>query len=487
MESRRLEKTDAEEVNYPGNMQLKQTHSQLIETSEPQMAYFLNENATIQAHNLNDNMDYSTSPSASSEPSETGESSCASSTQSSSPLPSASSDDFNVTMLHRDMGRFCTGKLDKDCKICGDKASGYHYGVETCEGCKGFFRRYLSTQPTYNCKYSGCCIIRSNSRNRCQCCRLKKCLAVGMHRGKVVQPKKSDPGVKNQEMATVADTIAKLYLDSNAYTEVKVANIVPLKQFEMEMFGDPVTIRRQAWEAFGPQMIDEVTQIVRFARNAPRLEAINPNDKSTLLKAFIVPLYIIRMLRAFTSQGLLLKDGLVIDSRGLRLLFGGSFKEMSEVASLVQKIQCFDSDLAILSGIVLLQPLPPHIEEDNVFSSDVSLPFAYYNAVLKNHLSTRGGGTEMLAMLMKVVTLLNHINNHADQHFVNFLRKNRAYMNFPELLVEVFRLKETASTAKEDSVFYDPFNLQKNNSLAMSFASLSSASTSSVSEVISLD
>ncbi|XP_008321278.1 nuclear receptor ROR-gamma isoform X2 [Cynoglossus semilaevis] len=68
------------------------------------------------------------------------------------------------------------------CKICGDKSSGVHYGVITCEGCKGFFRR--SQQPTvsYSCSRQSNCQIDRASRNRCQHCRLKKCLAQGMSR-----------------------------------------------------------------------------------------------------------------------------------------------------------------------------------------------------------------------------------------------------------------------------------------------------------------
>ncbi|TMS11061.1 Nuclear receptor ROR-beta [Larimichthys crocea] len=37
------------------------------------------------------------------------------------------------------------------CKICGDKSSGVHYGVITCEGCKGFFRRSQLPTVSYSC------------------------------------------------------------------------------------------------------------------------------------------------------------------------------------------------------------------------------------------------------------------------------------------------------------------------------------------------
>ena len=41
------------------------------------------------------------------------------------------------------------------CKICGDVASGNHYGVLSCEGCKGFFKRTVQLKLTYQCKNIG--------------------------------------------------------------------------------------------------------------------------------------------------------------------------------------------------------------------------------------------------------------------------------------------------------------------------------------------
>ncbi|XP_071487193.1 peroxisome proliferator-activated receptor delta-like [Diadema antillarum] len=75
------------------------------------------------------------------------------------------------------------------CQICGDKASGMHYGVYSCEGCKGFFRRTQRLKIEYKpCPYWGQddgCIINIESRNKCQYCRYHKCLALGMSSGAV--------------------------------------------------------------------------------------------------------------------------------------------------------------------------------------------------------------------------------------------------------------------------------------------------------------
>ena len=109
------------------------------------------------------------------------------------------------------------------CKVCGDRSSGIHYGIITCEGCKvrlktvsadtsdvshprpyeisfminsisyterinlkiqfqGFFRRSQQNNARYQCPRNGNCVVDRTNRNRCQHCRLKKCLSLGMSR-----------------------------------------------------------------------------------------------------------------------------------------------------------------------------------------------------------------------------------------------------------------------------------------------------------------
>ena len=57
------------------------------------------------------------------------------------------------------------------CTVCGDRASGYHYNALACEGCKGFFRRSITKNQRYACKYGDHCEIDMYMRRKCQACR----------------------------------------------------------------------------------------------------------------------------------------------------------------------------------------------------------------------------------------------------------------------------------------------------------------------------
>lgn len=45
------------------------------------------------------------------------------------------------------------------CRVCGDGPARMHYGVPTCFGCKGFFRRTLKRTKEYTCRYNGNCVV----------------------------------------------------------------------------------------------------------------------------------------------------------------------------------------------------------------------------------------------------------------------------------------------------------------------------------------
>jgi hypothetical protein len=42
--------------------------------------------------------------------------------------------------------------MSQHCAICGDRATGKHYGAASCDGCKGFFRRSVRKNHLYTCR-----------------------------------------------------------------------------------------------------------------------------------------------------------------------------------------------------------------------------------------------------------------------------------------------------------------------------------------------
>lgn len=114
------------------------------------------------------------------------------------------------------------------CNVCGDKASGKHYGVISCEGCKGFFKRSVRKNVTYNCLGNNDCPITKFMRNRCQYCRWKKCLAAGM-RVEAVQNERR-PCIyaekQKQQQSMAGDPMAKRLKTSD--TDSQISNPLEL-------------------------------------------------------------------------------------------------------------------------------------------------------------------------------------------------------------------------------------------------------------------
>ncbi|KAM3919897.1 estrogen receptor beta [Leptodactylus fuscus] len=93
------------------------------------------------------------------------------------------------TMKRKSVGAECTNHVGSNpgskrdthfCAVCSDYASGYHYGVWSCEGCKAFFKRSIQGHNDYICPATNQCTIDKNRRKSCQACRLRKCFEVGM-------------------------------------------------------------------------------------------------------------------------------------------------------------------------------------------------------------------------------------------------------------------------------------------------------------------
>ncbi|KAI3415428.1 hypothetical protein GPALN_005036 [Globodera pallida] len=142
------------------------------------------------------------------------------------------------------------------CNVCGDEASGRHYGASTCFGCKGFFRRTVRANKAYSCRYEEKCQIDKVGRNICRACRFQKCLNVGMEpdairpdrdkTGKQKNPRRSHMNSASSIVGTFSTVTDSGITKSTTSSVAGELNQMITDEDFNATIGDPMMARRRA-------------------------------------------------------------------------------------------------------------------------------------------------------------------------------------------------------------------------------------------------
>lgn len=241
------------------------------------------------------------------------------------------------------------------CSICGDRASGKHYGVYSCEGCKGFFKRTVRKDLTYACREDRACTIDKRQRNRCQYCRYQKCLSMGMKREAVQvggveeerQRTKGDKGDGDPESSCGGISDMPITSIHEAEVIVEPAEMQPVDQ------GDAVANICHATDK-------HFLQLIEWAKHIPHFTDLPVEDQVVLLKAGWNEL----LIAAFSHRSMGVKDGIVLATgmvvhrssahdAGVGPIFD---RVLSELVAKMKEMKMDKTELGCLRSIVLFNP-----------------------------------------------------------------------------------------------------------------------------------
>ncbi|XP_051040906.1 retinoic acid receptor RXR-alpha isoform X2 [Phodopus roborovskii] len=244
------------------------------------------------------------------------------------------------------------------CAICGDRSSGKHYGVYSCEGCKGFFKRTVRKDLTYTCRDNKDCLIDKRQRNRCQYCRYQKCLAMGMKREAVQEERQRGKDRNENEVESTSsaneDMPVEKILEAELAVEPKTETYVEANMgLNPSSPNDPVTNICQAADK-------QLFTLVEWAKRIPHFSELPLDDQVILLRAGWNEL----LIASFSHRSIAVKDGILLatglhvhrnsaHSAGVGAIFD---RVLTELVSKMRDMQMDKTELGCLRAIVLFNP-----------------------------------------------------------------------------------------------------------------------------------
>uniref|UniRef100_A0A3B3CM93 Retinoic acid receptor RXR n=1 Tax=Oryzias melastigma TaxID=30732 RepID=A0A3B3CM93_ORYME len=239
------------------------------------------------------------------------------------------------------------------CVICGDRSSGKHYGVYSCEGCKGFFKRTVRKDLSYTCRDNKECLVDKRQRNRCQYCRYQKCLAMGMKREAVQEERQ-----RNRERE------GELEFSVGVNDEMPVEKILEAEtavEQKTELHSDGGSAGNSPHDAVSNlcQTADkQLFALVEWAKRIPHFSELPLDDQVILLRAGWNEL----LIASFSHRSIPLKDGGSLASElqrdgshaaGVGAIFD---RVLTELVNKMRDMQMDKTELGCLRAIVLFNP-----------------------------------------------------------------------------------------------------------------------------------
>ncbi|CAG5119171.1 unnamed protein product [Candidula unifasciata] len=243
-------------------------------------------------------------------------------------------------------------RIYKPCVVCNDKSSGYHYGVSSCEGCKGFFRRSVQKNMQYTCHKDRSCVINKVTRNRCQYCRLQKCIAMGMSKEAVRNDRNKKKKQNPESTSCLSEELTED--DQMLLQEVLEAHrdTTPHDQNESS---DSSSVF--LWEKITELSSTGIVLIVDFAKKIPGFLSLSTSDQITLLKAACLEIMILRISRRYDldTDTMQFPNGLSLTRENLQMGgFGPLTPTIFSFAASLKRMNCDETEYALLSAICLI-------------------------------------------------------------------------------------------------------------------------------------